>query len=106
MKIGGKEFQTQGKTYICGILNVTPDSFSDGGRFNRMDQALYHVEEMIGDGMDLLDIGGESKMCIRDRFHGGGFLYCGLQGGTARDAGICGAGHDDGDLLRTEPRRE
>ena len=60
MKIGGKEFQTQGKTYICGILNVTPDSFSDGGRFNRMDQALYHVEEMIGDGMDLLDIGGES----------------------------------------------
>ena len=62
MKIGGKEFQTQGKTYICGILNVTPDSFSDGGRFNRMDQALYHVEEMIGDGMDLLDI------CFRASF--------------------------------------
>lgn len=60
MRIGKKEFQTSGKTYCMGILNVTPDSFSDGGRFNRQDQALKHVEQMLTDGMDVLDIGGES----------------------------------------------
>lgn len=60
MRIGNKEFQTKGKTYCMGILNVTPDSFSDGGRFNRRDQALKHVEQMLSDGMDVLDIGGES----------------------------------------------
>lgn len=43
-----------------GILNITPDSFFDGGRFNQIDDALFHVEEMITDGMDVLDIGGES----------------------------------------------
>lgn len=60
MKIGTKEFQTKGHTYVMGILNVTPDSFSDGGKFEQMDAALHHVEEMITDGMDVLDIGGES----------------------------------------------
>ncbi len=60
MKIGNREFANQGKTYIFGILNVTPDSFSDGGKWNDMDRALFHVEEMIKDGMDILDIGGES----------------------------------------------
>ncbi len=60
MKIGKKEFDVKNKTYVMGILNVTPDSFSDGGKFNRMDQALYHVEEMLAEGMDILDIGGES----------------------------------------------
>lgn len=60
MKIGNREFANQGKTYIFGILNVTPDSFSDGGKWNDMDKALFHVEEMIKDGMDILDIGGES----------------------------------------------
>lgn len=60
MVIGDREFVDSGKTYVMGILNVTPDSFSDGGRFNEMDRALRHVEEMIGDGMDILDIGGES----------------------------------------------
>ena len=60
MKIGSKEFASKGKTYVMGILNVTPDSFSDGGKFNQLDAALYHVEEMIGEGMDILDIGGES----------------------------------------------
>lgn len=60
MKIGTKEFQTKGHTYVMGILNVTPDSFSDGGKFEQMDAALHHVEEMITDGMDILDIGGES----------------------------------------------
>ncbi len=60
MKIGNREFDTKNKTYVMGILNVTPDSFSDGGKYNQMDQALYHVEQMLSEGMDLLDIGGES----------------------------------------------
>lgn len=60
MKIGNREFKEQGKTYIMGILNVTPDSFSDGGKWNDMDRALFHVEEMMKEGMDILDIGGES----------------------------------------------
>ena len=60
MRIGNKEFSTSGKTYIMGILNVTPDSFSDGGKWNRMDAALRHVEDMLAEGMDIVDIGGES----------------------------------------------
>lgn len=60
MKIGTREFDIKGKTYVMGILNVTPDSFSDGGKFNQMDAALFHVEEMIKEGMDVVDIGGES----------------------------------------------
>ena len=60
MRIGRREFDTENHTYIMGILNVTPDSFSDGGKYNRVDQALFHVEEMVGEGMDILDIGGES----------------------------------------------
>ena len=43
---------------LMGILNVTPDSFSDGGRFNQMDKALRHCEQMIADGADFIDIGG------------------------------------------------
>ncbi len=60
MIIGTKEFDTKNHTYIMGILNVTPDSFSDGGRFRRLDDALKHAEEMIRDGEDILDVGGES----------------------------------------------
>lgn len=60
MKIGAKEFDTENKTYVMGILNVTPDSFSDGGRFRQLDKALFHVEEMLSEGMDLVDVGGES----------------------------------------------
>lgn len=60
MRIGNREFQTKGHTYVMGILNVTPDSFSDGGKWNDMDRALFHVEEMLSEGMDVLDIGGES----------------------------------------------
>ncbi len=60
MKIGARDFEMKGKTYVMGILNVTPDSFSDGGRFSQMDAALFHVEEMIKEGMDIVDIGGES----------------------------------------------
>ena len=43
---------------VMGILNVTPDSFSDGGRFNQMGKALHHCEQMIADGADFIDIGG------------------------------------------------
>ncbi len=60
MKIGTKEFHLEHKTYIMGILNVTPDSFSDGGKWNRQDAALKHTEQMIQEGADIIDIGGES----------------------------------------------
>lgn len=60
MRIGNKEFDTKNKTYIIGILNVTPDSFSDGGKYNHLDAALFHTEEMLRDGADIIDIGGES----------------------------------------------
>ena len=60
MKIGNREFDVKNETYIMGILNVTPDSFSDGGKFNNLDAALHHAEEMIKEGTDIADIGGES----------------------------------------------
>ena len=60
MIIGKKEFDTNKHTYIMGILNVTPHSFSDGGRFLCPDAALRHAEEMVRDGADILDVGGES----------------------------------------------
>ncbi len=60
MKIGNRDFEIGKHTYIMGILNVTPDSFSDGGKWNRLDAALSHVEEMIRDGADIIDVGGES----------------------------------------------
>ena len=60
MIIGNRVFDAEHRTYIMGILNVTPDSFSDGGKFNQIDAALYHVEEMIRDGADIVDVGGES----------------------------------------------
>ena len=60
MKIGNREFPLGEKSYVMGILNVTPDSFSDGGKFNQIDAALKHAEEMIRDGADVIDIGGES----------------------------------------------
>ncbi len=45
---------------VMGILNVTPDSFSDGGRFDALELAISHAEQMIADGVDIIDIGGES----------------------------------------------
>lgn len=59
MRINGQQFRTD-ECYIMGILNVTPDSFSDGGKWNQMDRALYHAEGMIKDGASIIDIGGES----------------------------------------------
>ena len=65
MVIGNRNFEIGthtyvSHTYVMGILNVTPDSFSDGGNFNQMDKALFRVEEMIRDGVDIIDVGGES----------------------------------------------
>lgn len=60
MRIGSREFETQNGCYIMGILNVTPDSFSDGGRHNSLDAALEHALRLIGEGADIIDVGGES----------------------------------------------
>lgn len=60
MKIGSKDFVLGKRTYIMGILNVTPDSFSDGGKYNSIERALLHAKEMIEQGADIIDIGGES----------------------------------------------
>lgn len=60
MKIGAREFHTKGHTYVMGILNITPDSFSDGGKWFQRDKALRHVDEMMKEGADIIDIGGES----------------------------------------------
>ena len=60
MKIGNKEFKLGERTYVMGILNVTPDSFSDGGKFNEIDLAIKRVGEMIEEGADIIDVGGES----------------------------------------------
>ena len=60
MRIGNRTFDTANHTYVMGILNVTPDSFSDGGSYNQLDLALKHVEEMMAQGADIIDVGGES----------------------------------------------
>lgn len=60
MLIGNKNFDVDNNTYVMGILNVTPDSFSDGGKHNEVDAALRKAEEMISEGAEIIDIGGES----------------------------------------------
>jgi dihydropteroate synthase len=54
------EMDFKKETVIMGILNVTPDSFSDGGKYGRIDTALKHAEEMLRDGAKIIDVGGES----------------------------------------------
>ncbi|UCF78522.1 MAG: dihydropteroate synthase [Candidatus Eiseniibacteriota bacterium] len=56
----GGELDLSGRTHVAGVLNVTPDSFSDGGKFFERDAALAHAERMIEEGADILDVGGES----------------------------------------------
>lgn len=60
MRIGGRDFDTLHHTYVMGILNVTPDSFLDGGRWNTIDSALYRTQRMVEEGAHIIDIGGES----------------------------------------------
>ncbi len=59
-KVGEKEFDLSKKTLIMGILNVTPDSFSDGGRYSAIELAEKHAMGMIANGVDIIDVGGES----------------------------------------------
>lgn len=62
----GKELEIGKRTLVMGILNVTPDSFSDGGSWNTLDKALHHMEDMVRDGADIIDVGAESS---RPGFH-------------------------------------
>ncbi len=57
---GGRTLPIGARTLVMGILNVTPDSFSDGGEFFSLDSALAHAEQMIAEGADIIDVGGES----------------------------------------------
>ena len=65
-KIGNKEFDFQ-YPYLMGILNVTPDSFSDGGLYLNEDDAVHHAIEMLDSGADIIDIGAESTRPGSDR---------------------------------------
>jgi len=60
LKIRDRTFDWGERTYLMGILNVTPDSFSDGGEFNTVETALSQARSMIANGVDIIDIGGES----------------------------------------------
>ena len=60
LRIRGKTVELGRRALIMGILNVTPDSFSDGGRFSDYERAVAHAFELISQGADILDIGGES----------------------------------------------
>jgi len=59
-QFGNVEMDFKKETVIMGILNVTPDSFSDGGKYGRIDTALMRAEEMLRDGAKIIDVGGES----------------------------------------------
>lgn len=60
MQIGNKIFDTENHTAVMAILNVTPDSFSDGGSYKNMDDVRHRVQQMIEEGAEIIDIGGES----------------------------------------------
>ena len=60
LNIGGKSFIWGERTYLMGILNVTPDSFSDGGDFHTLEKALAQAQHMAKAGADIIDIGGQS----------------------------------------------
>ncbi len=61
LRLGDKTFPLRERAYIMGILNVTPDSFSDGGLYLEPVQALAHAEEMLAAGADIIDVGGQSS---------------------------------------------
>ncbi|MGL5353482.1 MAG: dihydropteroate synthase [Clostridium sp.] len=60
MKIGSREFNIGERTFVMGILNITPDSFSDGGKYNEVELAVSRAYKMVEDGADIIDVGGES----------------------------------------------
>jgi dihydropteroate synthase len=59
-RVGDRAFDCSGRTIVMGVLNVTPDSFSDGGRFMAVEAAAGHAARMAADGADIIDVGGES----------------------------------------------
>jgi dihydropteroate synthase len=59
-RFGKVEYDLASRTYVMGILNVTPDSFSDGGRYLNIEQAIEHGQKLVEDGADFIDVGGES----------------------------------------------
>ena len=59
LKVGDNTL-TLNRTHIMGVLNVTPDSFYDGGKYNSIDAAIFQIEKMVNEGADIIDIGGES----------------------------------------------
>lgn len=61
MSLNLRHLTTDGRTGLCGILNVTPDSFSDGGKYDTVERALAQARHLIEQGADMLDIGGESS---------------------------------------------
>ncbi|MGL5511292.1 MAG: dihydropteroate synthase, partial [Microcoleaceae cyanobacterium] len=61
MQIRNQNFLWGSKTYVMGILNVTPDSFSDGGLFNSLERAIAQAEKMVEVGATIIDIGGQSS---------------------------------------------
>jgi dihydropteroate synthase len=60
LRCGDRTFALGTRTFVMGIVNVTPDSFSDGGRHDDVDRAVAHAERLLADGADVLDVGGES----------------------------------------------
>lgn len=60
LRCGSYVFNFAERTYIMGILNIAPDSFSDGGKFLNLDRALDHARRMLEEGADIIDVGGES----------------------------------------------
>lgn len=58
--VRGRSFDWGQRTYIMGVLNVTPDSFSDGGQFDTLDRAIAQAQHLASSGADILDIGGQS----------------------------------------------
>jgi dihydropteroate synthase len=61
LRLGDTPLQLQRRIYVMGILNVTPDSFSDGGLYLQPEQAIKHAEEMLAEGADIIDVGGQSS---------------------------------------------
>ena len=61
LHLGDTTLQLQRRIYVMGVLNVTPDSFSDGGLYLQPEQAIKHAEEMLAEGADIIDVGGQSS---------------------------------------------
>jgi dihydropteroate synthase len=59
-RVGGRQLELGRRTLVMGVVNVTPDSFSDGGKFQQFDSAVAHALRLLEDGADIVDVGGES----------------------------------------------